>query len=772
MIYKKSLLALVVSSILIPSLSHAEPQWVEDNTENAEGIATTNPQEASLPSVTLSKVIVSGVLKEDLEIAESAASIAHFNAKEVERLNATSLGNLLTYEPGVNADESTTGGLSNIRIRGVGDTKVMMMVDGVPIPAAFKFGEYLATSGSYFDIDAMKSIDIIKGPMSTLYGGSALAGGVFMQTKDPSDFITEGQRVGGEIKIGHRTASRETLYSGTIAGKFTDKLSAFTRLTYTDGHERRNAYGRSSSSMTGDARKKPNPADSNNHNSLTKIVFDANEDHRFSLSYEDFKETAKLNPLSTLTATKISSYKKTTNKRQQVNLRHDFNVDHLLFDRGFWNLYYQKNSAKQWSDELRTTSLPSKISVRDRFSTYKNKSFGLAVEFNKEWAQNDAVFHNFSYGLNYREQKVSTMRYGDDTNAPPFPPKEKFPHQSFPDSKIRETGIFLQDRITLFDGQYEIIAGIRYDHYKLSPKMGTLYEEANPTIDAPVGMSKSRFSKRLAFLWHPNEENTFFVNYSEGFKAPSFSALNLGYGSDLYGYISRSNPNLKPESSKAFELGWNYIDDTKSFSVTGFYTKYNNFIEEQQCVANCDIFQINNPNHDEFQIFEAINLNKSYIYGIEAKASMDLFTIQNGSGVIGFSSSLSYAKGREKGTKRPINSVEPLTAVLGLEYSYLDQLYLSARIKGVAAKNRNDIYNSEADTKERNEIGRTAGYATVDLIAEYKPTRNITINGGLYNIFDKKYITWGNRMLSTSKGDINRLTNPGFNAALSIKYEF
>ena len=791
-------------TILATPLVYADtPEWVEENTENAEGIATFNK---NIPTVALSKVVVTAVLKEKLEIAESAASISHFGAKEVERLNASSLNALLAFEPGVDADESTSGGLENIRIRGVGDDKVLITVDGAPIPAAFEFGDYLATSGNYFDIDAMKSIDIIKGPMSTLYGGSALAGGIFMQTKDPSDFIKEGNRFGGEAKIGYNTASRETLYSGTAAGQFTDKLSAFVRATYADGHERRNAFGKgSSSSVIGPDRKHPNPSDVDFHNILTKVVFEANENHRFSASYENFEETVKTKPLSNLGTMKdalaneakfhsmmnnpfipdhvkaqvpssapvrLDSHIKNKNKREQFTFRHDFDVQTALFDRGFWNLYYQENKAQQWSDEYRAIyfkdpSKPMIFADRDRYSNYKNKSFGIGAEFNKGWEQNIHVFHNITYGLNYREQKLSTTRYGDtiDRANNISVEDEIFPNKSFPDSKVKEYGLFIQDRISLLEGQYEIIAGLRYDHYKLSPKAGSAFESANG-VAAPVSMSKGRLSKRLAFLWHPSEEQTVFLNYSEGFKAPSFSAVNMGFGKAEYNYTSRSNPNLKPESSKSLELGWNYIDDSKSFAVTGFYTKYNNFIEEQVCTENCS-------GGTGVMVFESINLNKSYIYGLEAKASMDLFSVQNGSGMVGFNASLAYAKGKEKdGTKAPINSIEPLTATFGIDYAYLDQFYITGRLKAVAAKKENDINTKQLDAMRAGEVGRTAGYATFDIIAEYKPTRDITINGGLYNIFDKKYITWGNRQLARTTGDENRLTNPGFNAALSIKYEF
>lgn len=761
---KRSLLSVCVTAILSASFSFAQtPEWVLENTENAEGIITPKI------SVNLGKIVVTGALKEELSIAESAATIAHFGTQDIDRLNATSLADLFMFEPGVTVDQSSSGGLNDIRIRGMGSDRVLISIDGAPLPATYSFGSYLATNRNYFDIDAMKSVDIIKGPMSTLYGGSALAGGIFMQTKDPSDFIRDSKTIGGELKTGYRTASRETLLSGTIAGKLNDKLSAFARFTYTNLHERENFHGRASKeSLLGEHRQNPNKAKSDTYNAMTKWVFEPNNDHRFSLTYENFKETSHIEPLANLDTpsafgtTFLSQHIKEVNKRQQLTLRHDFEQETALFDRGFWQLYYQDNKAKQWVNETRKDRL-NNLSERYRYSNFNNKSYGFNTEFTKGIDQNEFLFHNLTYGLNYRGSKVTTFRDGDtiSLNTGNSIETETFPNKSFPDSKIREIGLFLQDRMSLFDGQFEVIAGIRYDHYRLKPKSGSAFETANPGTLAPASVSKGHFSKRLALLWHPTDENSFFVNYSEGFRAPTFSAVNVGFSNPAHGYTSRSNPNLQPETSKSLELGWNYMDNQKSFAVTGFYTQYNNFIEELNYIGR-------DPNSG-YMIYQAINLDKSHIYGIEAKAQMNLFTIQNGNGNIGINASLAYAKGRENRTKNPINSVEPLTAVFGVDYTYLDNFYLSARIKAVQAKKENDIYNSPS---ERSPLNHSAGYATVDLITEYKPEKNITINAGLYNIFDKEYITWSNRMMQQSASDIRRASNPGFNAAISVKYEF
>lgn len=769
--YKRSLLSITVSGLLLSSLSFAQtPIWVEENTENAEGIATSAQAEKPPITVNLSKVIVTGALKEELAIAESAATIAHFGTQEVDRLNATSLADLLAYEPGVTVDLSRTGGLGDVRIRGMGENRVMIAVDGAPLPNSFSFGPYVSMNRAYFDLDAMKSIDIIKGPMSTLYGGSALSGGIFMQTKDPDDFIKDGKNIGGEAKIGYRTATRETLLSGTIAGHFTDKVSAFGRFTYTNPEARENYQGRASKNhVMGPNRTAPNAADSDTYNILTKWVFNPNSENRFSLTYEDFKDKTDGTPYSdfdkkTASYTQLSLYNKDKNRRQQLAIRHDFDIATTLFDRGFWHAYYQKNKAEQWTNEQRLMTKGDYTIERDRYNTFENKGFGLGAEFSKGLAQNESVYHNFTYGLNFRENKVSTTRFGDTRKLSDNSSieTEPFPNKSFPDSTIRELGVFLQDRISLFEGQFEVIAGIRYDHYKLSPKSGSAFETANAGVLPPESMSESQFSKRLALLWHPTEENTIFFNYSEGFRAPTYSAVNMGFSNPAHGYISRSNPNLKPEKSQSYELGWNYIDETKSFALTGFYVDYKNFIEEQ-VLTGID------PDTG-YIIFQARNLDKSRIYGFEAKAHMDLFTIQNGHGIIGLNASLAYAKGEERKTKNPINSVEPLTAVVGIDYTYLDKLYLSARVKAVQAKKEGDI--SQASDPRSPKIPRSPGYATLDLIAEYKPQRDITINAGLYNVFDKQYWSWSEWKSAGSASARERASNPGFNAALSIKYEF
>lgn len=773
--YSHTAVSIAVSTILISSLSFAQtPTWVQENTENAEGIVTPSSTQKNNSVIDLSKVVVTGALKENLAIAESAASIAHFGVSEIDRLNATSLANLFQYEPGVNVDSGITGNLNDIRIRGMGSDRVLISIDGVQLPTSYSFGSYLSANRSYFDIDAMKSIDIIKGPMSTLYGGSALSGGVLMETKDPSDFIKTGNKIGGEAKIGYRSASDEKLASGTVAGRLSENLSGFVRLTYIDAHELKNHAGKASSEkLMGPDRTHPDAADSKNYNVLSKLVFEPNNAHRFSISYEHYKEKLNVEPYSKFNVVTMNSFKQLNvetedhNKRQQLVFRHDFNDSNILFDRGFWQVYYQKSSAHQLSNETRETIRNGMLSVRDRYSAFDNKTYGAMAEFTKGWDQDEYLYHNFTYGMNYRENKVSTLRTGDTRNliTGASIEREAFPNKSFPDSTVKEFGLFLQDRMSFFDGQFEAIAGIRYDSYKLNPKAGSVYESANPGTLPPSKMNEHQWSKRFALLWHPTDHNTFFMNYSEGFKAPSFSAVNVGFGNPLYGYISRSNPNLKPETSRSYELGWNYDDTSKSLAITGFYTKYKNFIEELNSVGI-------DP-QSGYMVYQAINLDKSHIYGVEIKGQAELFSLQDGNGKLGVMMSAAYAKGKDDTTNEPIDSVEPLTVVVGLDYHYSDNFYLGTRLKAVQAKKEKDISKGLLSTG----TAAIPGYATLDIISEYQPTKDLTINAGIYNVLNKKYRSWGpnswySSFTGVSQQERDRSTNPGINFALSIKIDF
>ena len=69
--------------------------------------------------------------------------------------------------------------------------RVLMQVDGIRLPT-YSYGSYYTFGrGSYVDFNTLKSVEVLKGPASTLYGSDALGGAITFRQLSPSDLLKE-----------------------------------------------------------------------------------------------------------------------------------------------------------------------------------------------------------------------------------------------------------------------------------------------------------------------------------------------------------------------------------------------------------------------------------------------------------------------------------------------------------------------------------------------------------------------------------------------------
>ena len=64
-----------------------------------------------------------------------------------------------------------------------------MLVDGIRMPDEFAFGPFLSARRDFVELDSLERAEITRGPISSLYGSSALGGVVAFTTKAPLDYI-------------------------------------------------------------------------------------------------------------------------------------------------------------------------------------------------------------------------------------------------------------------------------------------------------------------------------------------------------------------------------------------------------------------------------------------------------------------------------------------------------------------------------------------------------------------------------------------------------
>lgn len=132
-------------------------------------------------------------------VSESIATTTIITAKKMQETGAQTVGDALRLVPGVTLRQSgQPGSLTNAAIRGSNTNHVLVLVDGQRMSSP----TFFSTDLSKFPASQVARIEVIRGPVSSLYGSDAIGGVINIITKQPT---TEG----GEITAGYGTHGRE-----------------------------------------------------------------------------------------------------------------------------------------------------------------------------------------------------------------------------------------------------------------------------------------------------------------------------------------------------------------------------------------------------------------------------------------------------------------------------------------------------------------------------------------------------------------------------------
>ncbi|MEZ5971946.1 MAG: TonB-dependent hemoglobin/transferrin/lactoferrin family receptor [Hyphomonadaceae bacterium] len=677
------------------------------------------------------------------------------DAEQIEEILATDIKDLVRFEPGVTVPSSpsrftaalaSTGrdGNSGFSIRGLGGNRVLFQVDGVRVPDGFSFGPAAFGRGDYVDLDLLQSVEILRGPGSALYGSDGLAGVVSFITKDPSDFLAEDENFGARLRAQYASADDSWSESVVAAGRWGD-WSALVSYTRRDGHEQDN-QGDDNSLDT--RRTAPNPQDIESNSALARIVYEPNEQHRFRLTADYGDRDIRTEVLSAravlppdgpaLGSTSVLDLDGVDQgDRKRVALDYTFSNGEGFISNAFVSAYAQRSSLYQFSAEDRNTAAD-----RTRITTFDNDVWGAATQLESRFATG-AAEHTLIYGADY---SVTDQEGTRDGTVPPV--GEAFPTRAFPNTEYTQAGVFIQDQIDFMDGRVSFFPALRYDAYELNATADALY--TLPVAD----QSGSRVTPRFGIVAWPTERFGVFFNYAEGFKAPSPSQVNNGFSNPIFGYTSVPNPDLRPETSEALELGvrWRNVtlfggDLRASANVFGSW--YEDFIDQIQVSGS---FAPLDP-----AIFQYINFASADVRGAESRADI---AWENGFGV---SLAVSYAEGDvNDGTgAAPLESIEPWRIVAGVSYNAPSGAWGGQLI---------GTYSSKKDERDTTAPFIPDAFAILDATAYWNISDAATLRVGLFNITDEKYWWWNDvRGVSTA---VDAYTQPGRNFSASIAYRF
>ena len=125
--------------------------------------------------------------------SEVAVPIETIEATEIHAAGAPSVDRLLAELPGLQVSAGVPTG-SNLLIRGIGGARVLVLLDGRPAPGSLIENRDL----SRMSLAGVERVEVVKGPLSSLYGSDALGGVVNVITRAP----TRGFRIDGRVLSG------------------------------------------------------------------------------------------------------------------------------------------------------------------------------------------------------------------------------------------------------------------------------------------------------------------------------------------------------------------------------------------------------------------------------------------------------------------------------------------------------------------------------------------------------------------------------------------
>lgn len=148
--------------------------------------ANNEPVQSSDTATQLEAISVTATLSpHDTRTAPASGSI--ISRKELEIRNADTLQYALSGEPGVAFTRGGGIARKSISLRGMDSKHVLTLIDGRRVPASDDVFGHADYQYGWLPMSAIERIEIVRGPMSTLYGSDALGGVINMITRKPSE---------------------------------------------------------------------------------------------------------------------------------------------------------------------------------------------------------------------------------------------------------------------------------------------------------------------------------------------------------------------------------------------------------------------------------------------------------------------------------------------------------------------------------------------------------------------------------------------------------
>ena len=208
--------ALVAALVAAPSAATADGPGSEDGAASDEG-AAAGPAPAT-------PVVYATATVEARPLSSATAAVTVVDRVTIEELGARTAADALRFVPGVDVTgNGARGGLTTAQIRGGDPNFTLVLLDGVPLnDSTYQVGDVFDLEG--LPASAIERIEVVRGPFSSVYGPTGLAGVINVVTRGGAGAggRAAGSRAAVGVEAGNASLRRATAsVAGGVGGQGT-----------------------------------------------------------------------------------------------------------------------------------------------------------------------------------------------------------------------------------------------------------------------------------------------------------------------------------------------------------------------------------------------------------------------------------------------------------------------------------------------------------------------------------------------------------------------
>lgn len=450
---------------------------------------------------------------------DTPQAVTALEQEDIDQTQATTIGDLLEGMPGVNVQGGVGQLGQGFNIRGMGtaigdsDNRILMTVDGVT-----KFYEQYRMGAFFSEPELYKRVEVLRGPASsTLYGAGALAGVINFTTKDASDFLKDGDPLAVRLKAATETNAQAHTLSGIVALQPVAGVELLGSYNYrrTDDYKSGNGDTVPASATEADSW-------------LVKgrVSIGGNKKHAIWASYQDWLSDAP------------QIYDQVTGGGNSLMRRRVHDKTATL---GYVNDF---NGSKLFNVEAQVAYSLSKVHQTETtflgpldYSEFSYESWQGKVQNTSEFDLGGDWTTFLIVGGQWSEQKRRNPRVAFNGTVTPGA-------GTHPEGDMTRYGLFGQLEIVWSD-KLTIMPGVRIDWTDLKP--GATVVGGTVLTDK---VKDSGVSPKIAALYNLTEWLGFFGSVARTVRMPNIDEIFTRSAT------RPNNPNLRPEKSDNFEVGF------------------------------------------------------------------------------------------------------------------------------------------------------------------------------------------------------------------------